>query len=162
MGSGKVWKGTPKRVPVIFAQANLAAATSNTLAITPSWPFRGENLVIDGTTGALCTVQIPSVGPNPQVAGGTPSTNIPGTAFPPTQTDCVRMGFDISEQGNQLSLTYTNSQTSLTLNFVAMVLGTVVEEASQADQQAMARTGISMAGNYIPHTALAPAMSYVR
>ena len=146
MASGRLWKSTGKRVPLIFS-ATIAASGSSSIAVNPQMNFRAENLVIDSTTGAACTVQMPQVGTQPQIAGGTAAANFPGVLFDPRQAGALDFACDIVEQGNSITLT-ANNTTTASLNFVAALFGHEVQEASAQEYQHMATTGVAPAGTF--------------
>jgi peptidoglycan hydrolase-like protein with peptidoglycan-binding domain len=141
-----LWKATGLRVPLIMAAAVAAGAT---VLITqlPQMDFRGENVVIDPTIiGPNCLVTVPTVGTNPQVAGGPAGTGIPGTMFSPNQCGALDFAMQISNQGNALSMSVTNTLTNATLNFAALIFGHEVGP----DTTAMAAVGgVAAAGSYL-------------
>lgn len=144
--------GTEKRVPLVLAQS-IGALASVQFQITPQFDFRGEYLIVDPAIAASCTVQPPTVGPNVQVAGGSNTGAVSGQMFAPTQTDAMRWGMDIANQGNQLTLTVTSLLTSTSLAFGAYIMGTVVAAGGVG-----ARAGIAPAAMY--RAGIAPATGY--
>lgn len=160
----KAWQGTEKRVPLVLAQT-LTALQSVQFQIIPQFPFRGEQLVVDPQIAASCTVQPPSVGPNVQVAGGSNTAAVSGQMFPPNQTDCLKFGMDVANEGNQLSLVVASLLTSTSLNFAAYLMGTVAEEMSPAQAAAAGaaqRAGISPARSYMGRAGISPAGTFHR
>ena len=160
--SDKKWQGTSKRVPLVLAQL-LGALGTAAFQVTPQFPFRGENLIVDPAIAASSTVQPPTVGPNVQVAGGSNTAAASGLMFPPTQTDCLRWGMDVANEGNQLTLNAASILTSTSMNFVAYIMGTVASEMTPAQVQAHSQrvqAGISPAGNFA--AGITPGQSYTR
>jgi hypothetical protein len=145
----KLWKPTGFRAPLILA-AVLAASGTATLSIIPQMDFRGENIVVDPTVvGPNCTMTIPIVGTVPQIAGGVGTTGLPGTIFSPAQAGAMDFTMDIANQGNQFQTTVVNTNTTLGLNFAALVFGREVEEASDQQKAQQATTGTAPAGTFL-------------
>jgi hypothetical protein len=158
----KYWKGTPKRVPLVLSQSLGALATFQ-FQVIPQFPFRGEHVIVDPGIAVNLTVQPPTVGPNVQVAGGSNTANLNGALFPPTQTDCLRWGMDIANEGNQLTMNVASLLTSTPMTANILIMGTVVEEMSASEKSAIMQkqaAGIAPAGNY--HAGISPAGSYHR
>jgi hypothetical protein len=143
--TGKAYKSTGFRIPLILSGAIPAAGTL-TISVNPQMDFRGENVVVDGTTvGPNCTMTIPVVGTTPQIAGGPASTGVPGTMFSPSQAGALDFKMDISNQGNALATTVVSTLTSTTLNFLALIFGHEVEEDTSAQGST---AGVAGAGSY--------------
>ena len=151
----RLWAPTGLRVPLILAVA--VAANATVLATqNPQMDFRGENFVIDPTiVGPSCTVTVPQVGTTPQVAGGPSGTGVPGTIFSPSQNVPLDFQMMISNQGNAVSTTVVNTNTTVALSFAALLFGQEVE-VSQGMQQAAA-AGMAPAGAF---AGMAPAGAF--
>lgn len=141
------WSPTGLRVPLVLAQS-IPAATSALVSQNPQMDFRGENFVIDTViVGPNCTVTVPTVGTTPQVAGGPASTGVPGTIFSPNQNVPLDFSMMISNQGNAVSVTVTNTLTSLALAFAALLFGHEVS-AHQARSEERNDTHIMRQGEH--------------
>lgn len=142
-GRAKSYKSTGFRIPLVFT-ATIAAAGNAALSLNPQMDFRGENIVIDPTiVGPSCTVTLPNVGTIPQIAGQTTNNSaVPGTMFPPNQCGALNFKMDIANQGNALSFTATNTNTTLALNFAMLIFGHEVEEDTGTT------SGVSPAGSF--------------
>jgi Putative peptidoglycan binding domain len=141
------WKPTGFRVPLIMAAA-IAAGQTALITQLPQMDFRGENVVIDPTViGPNCLVTVPTVGTNPQIAGGPAGTGIPGTMFSPNQCGALDFSMQISNQGNALAMSVTNTLTNATLNFACLIFG---HEVSMDTSASGAAGGVAPAGAYVP------------
>jgi len=148
------WDPTGLRVPLVLAQS-IPAATSALVSQNPQMDFRGENFVVDTIiVGPNCTVTVPTVGTTPQVAGGPASTGVPGTIFSPNQNVPLDFSMMISNQGNAVSVTVTNTLTSLALAFAALLFGHEVSHQA-AQQQRMQQWEAAK-----PHGGMAPAGAF--
>jgi hypothetical protein len=143
-GGTKGWRSTGWRIALVLT-ASITAASNSSISVLPQMDFRGENLVIDGTTvGPSSTLTLPSVGTIPQIAGGNASTAVPGTLFSPNQAGALDFKMSISNQGNAVSFTANNTNTTVTLAFAALLFGTEVEQ----DTSGGMTTGVAPAGAY--------------
>lgn len=144
-GNTKGWRSTGWRICLVLT-ATITGGSNAAISVNPQMDFRGENLVIDTTTvGPSSTLTIPSIGTIPQIAGGTASTAVPGTLFSPAQAGALDFKMSIANQGNAVSFTANNTNTSVTLSFAALLFGTEVEQ----DMSGGAMTsGVAPAGAY--------------
>lgn len=141
----KAWKGTAKRVPLIYSASIAAAATVNFTAVV-QFNFRAEHMVWDPATATTVSSTLLSVGPNLQIAGGNNNATFSGQMFPPTQTFCMELGCDIASEGNSVSFSATSTLTSGSATYSAWVMGTCAEQMSQQEVQKAAQAGITAAG----------------
>jgi hypothetical protein len=144
-GGTKGWRSTGWRICLVLT-ASIAGAGGAAISVNPQMDFRGENLVVDGTTvGPSSTLTIPAVGTIPQIAGGTASTAVPATLFSPAQAGALDFKMSIANQGNAVQFNANNTNTTVTLAFAALLFGTEVE----LDQGSGGMTtGVSPAGSY--------------
>jgi len=143
-GNTKGWRSTGWRICLVLT-ATITGGSNAAISVNPQMDFRGENLVIDTTTvGPSSTLTIPSIGTIPQIAGGTASTAVPGTLFSPAQAGALDFKMSIANQGNAVSFTANNTNTTVTLSFAALLFGTEVE----MDQSGGMTTGVAPAGAY--------------
>lgn len=104
------WESAGKRVPIIFqSNGTVAAAATATIQVQPQLDFRGENFVVDATTGAFFSVVSFKVGVPDQNAGG--SGNIPCSIFSPTQNGAIDYEMDLANSGTIIQLTVINNDT---------------------------------------------------
>jgi hypothetical protein len=160
MNTGDMFQGTTKRVPLVLS-ASLGALGTFQFQVTPQFDFRGEHVIVDPSIAPNATVTPISVGPNVQVAGGSNQATMSGQLFPPTQTDCLRFGMDIANQGNQLTLTAASLLTSTSMTFTALVMGTVcakMSDQARRNHSNAVNAGLAPAGAY--SAGLAPAGAY--
>jgi hypothetical protein len=143
-GNTKGWRSTGWRICLVLT-ATITGGSNAAISVNPQMDFRGENLVIDTTTvGPSSTLTIPSIGTIPQIAGGTASTAVPGTLFSPAQAGALDFKMSIANQGNAVSFTANNTNTTVTLSFAALLFGTEVE----MDQSGGMTAGVAPAGAY--------------
>jgi hypothetical protein len=136
-----MWKPTGLRVPLVLAQS-IPASSAALVTQNPQMDFRGENLICDTVVvGPNCTITVPTVGTTPQVAGGPAGTGVPGTMFSPTQSSPMDFQMMISNQGNAVQITVTNTITTSALAFASLLFGQEVE----VDHQALAAAAAGMA-----------------
>lgn len=143
-GGTKGWRSTGWRICLVLTATIVGAGTAN-ISVNPQMDFRGENLVIDGTTvGPSSTLTIPAIGTIPQIAGGTSSTAVPGTLFSPNQAGALDFKMSIANQGNAVQFVANNTNSTVTLSFAALLFGAEVE----MDQSGGMTTGVAPAGSY--------------
>jgi hypothetical protein len=139
------YDSTGYRVPLaLVSTGTVAASSAGAISVNPQMDFRGENLVIDTTTGAQFTLLIPSVGASPQIAGAVNSA-VPALLFSPAQCGALDWKMMVANQGNAISTTVNNINTTLAFTFVALLYG---HEAAQAAPGRSNTTGVAPAGSF--------------
>ncbi len=137
-----------KRAGQSTANSGTTAARGTT-AMNQSQVSAGamKNALYDSTAttvGPNFTLQLPSVGATPQIAGAV-NTAVPGTLFDPRQCGALDWKMMIANQGNAISVVVNNTNTTLAIAFVALLFG---HEVGPAAAPRGTTSGVAPAGAY--------------
>lgn len=138
------YDSTGYRVPLaLVSTGTVAASAAGAISVNPQMDFRGENLIIDTTTGAQFSLLLPSVGAAPQIAGAVNSA-VPALLFSPAQCGALDWKMMVANQGNAISTTVNNTNTTLAFTFVGLLFG---HEAAPA-APGRSTTGVAPASSF--------------